>query len=166
MQKSSAMRTLMPWMGEMMAWKSSKQFWLWLLLFWRFLGACFWKWIPGIQIWWSTGCRHTQTCCSPSTPFTRTFVASLGFCTSRNKAADNCVRHNSPCKMLFALEPSWTACWKLLLSCESNLVLDSPCSDRPLISWLRPHPEMEFSWACASVSPSSGNCMKHFSLLC
>lgn len=33
-----AMRTLMPWMGEMMAWKSSKQFWLWLLLFWRFLG--------------------------------------------------------------------------------------------------------------------------------
>lgn len=33
-----AMRTLMHWMGEMMEWESSKQFWLWLLLFWRILG--------------------------------------------------------------------------------------------------------------------------------
>lgn len=111
----------MHWMGEMMAWESSKKFWLWLLLFWRFLGVCFWKLIPGIQIWWSTGYRQTQTYCSPSVPFTRTSVASLGFCTSRSKAADNCVRHNSPCRMLFALEPGWTACWKLLLPCEKNL---------------------------------------------
>lgn len=41
-----------------------------------FSGVCFWKLIPGIQIWWSSGYRHTQTYSSPSMPFTKTFVAS------------------------------------------------------------------------------------------
>lgn len=36
--RTPAMRTSMHWMGEMMGCESSKQFWLWLLLFWRILG--------------------------------------------------------------------------------------------------------------------------------
>lgn len=36
--RTPAMRTSMHWMGEMMGWESSKQFWLWLLLSWRILG--------------------------------------------------------------------------------------------------------------------------------